>query len=185
MTSLLTRVGLTATAMALLGACGTTAAPPQVASIPTPASSGTSAAPPAASSSADRPQLRLDMSDEDVRLAWVPYGACLKANGHKMYEGRGDGLSLDQDDNSPTAQAARKTCEPKLPAQPPELDHSKPDYSDKYHAYITCMNDRGLAVTPIDPFGTGWTYTDGVTQQHSSEENHKIEKDCQLDAFKG
>jgi hypothetical protein len=33
------------------------------------------------------------------------------------------------------------------------------------------------------PFGTGWTYDDGVTRKLTEEQMFKIESDCQVQAF--
>ena len=92
---------------------------------------------------------------------------------------------MARDDDSPQSVAARKACADKLPLQPPELDQARnPHYLDQYHAYMTCLTSRGLAVHAIDPFGTGWTYDDGVTQRLTSDQQQKVDHDCQLATFK-
>jgi hypothetical protein len=186
---------LTAAATALLSACSTAPADQssEVASL-LDASGSSSTSPVAPANEEGRPQLRLDSSDEEVNLAWQGYYLCLGEHGHKMLNGRtdehagpaGDGkvTSPDMQDDSPQSVQARADCQNKLPLQPPELDKDKnPDYLDDYHAYMTCLTDGGLKVHAIEPFGTGWTYDDGVTQTLSEDQGNQLEKDCQLEAF--
>ena len=187
---------LTAAATALLSACSTAPADQssEVASLPDASgSSSTSSMAPA--NEEGRPQLRLDSSDEEVDNAWQGYYLCLEQHGHKMLTGRNDQHagpmgadgtvgSPDMQDDSPQSVQARTDCQDKLPLQPPELDEDKnPDYLDDYHAYMTCLTDGGLKVHAIEPFGTGWTYDDGVTQTLSEDQRNQLEKDCQLEAF--
>jgi hypothetical protein len=88
-------------------------------------------------------------------------------------------------DDSPQSVAARKACTDKLPLQPPELDQARnPHYLDQYHAYLTCLTTHGLAVHATDPFGSGWTYDDGVTQKLTSSQQTKVDHDCQLASFR-
>jgi hypothetical protein len=184
---------LTAAATALLGACSAQQTEaPQVASLPQHSTSATTSV--TAADEAGRPQLRLDSSQEEVDLAWQNYYRCLQDHGHKMLNGRtdehagpaGDGTvtSPDMEDDSPQSIAAQKACANKLPLQPPELDQTKnPHYLDDYHEYMTCLTDGGLKVHPIEPFGSGWTYDEGVTQTLSDDAQQKLEHDCQLEAF--
>lgn len=177
--------------LAVLGACS---APPeeepQVASIPTVGSTSASAT----TTVPGRPQLRLDSSQEEVDLAWQGYNRCLGEHGHRMLDGRTDqhagpagGAEVkapDMEDDSPQSVAARKACENTQPLQPPELDPAtNPNYLDDYHEYMTCLTGGGLRVHPIEPFGTGWTYDDGVTQTLSPDTQQKLEHDCQVAAF--
>lgn len=141
-------------------------------------SSGT----PAADSEQGRPQLRLDSSDAERDRYWNAYATCLKDHGHKMYLERGP-YSIDQNDNSPTAKAALKTCAGKLPLQPPELRReSNPHYDDDYRAYIKCLNSHGLKVVAL-PDNSGWTY-DGQTTMNETEQT-KVDKNCTMEAFGG
>jgi hypothetical protein len=172
------RVAVPAASLALLAACGSTeSSAPKVASIPIAGSSASSTAT-STSSSKERPQLRLDTSDEEEKRIWGAYNDCKAANGAPVVMGGDQG-------KSPNETAATTACEHLLPLQPPELDHGRPDYADKYRGYIKCLNDRGVAVTPIEPFGTGWNYTDGVTQRLTPEQGHQVEKQCQSEAFRG
>jgi hypothetical protein len=182
----------TALAALALTACGAQAQAPQVASLTT--SNATNAGTPSTSDDSQRPQLRMDSSKDDINAAWHNYDVCLKDNGHRMLTGRGDehagpagapGTVPDMQDDSPQSVAARKACANKLPLQPPELDQSKnPHYLDQYHAYMTCLTGRGLAVHATDPFGSGWTYDDGVTQKLDSDQQQQVDHDCQLASFK-
>lgn len=192
MTNSTLRIGLAVVALALLTSCSAESAPePKVASLP---GAGTSSAEAPPADEAGRPQLRLDSSDEEVRAAWQGYHVCLRDHGHKMLTGRVDEhagpaggpgvVSPDMNDDSPQSLAAQEACANKLPLQPPELDQDKnPNYLDDYHEYMTCLTDGGLKVHPIEPFGTGWTYDDGVTQTLTEQAQQKLEKDCELEAF--
>jgi hypothetical protein len=167
--------------IAVLSACGTEpAAAPQVASLPS-----ASASAPTSSSTVDesqRPQLRLDATDEEVKQAWAGYNSCLKEKGHKVIAARGD--SPDQNDDSPTAKAAEVACKGKLPLQPPEMDSAKnPQYLDDYRDWITCLNQNGVPVKATDPPGSGWTYTGEPKMSETA--SRKIEQDCKMEAFSG
>lgn len=178
-------LGLAIAAAALLGACAAPSAQaPQVASLPsTAATSSVDTSPPPAPDTG-RPQLRLDSSDADVQQAWQGYYACVKAHGHKMW--RWNGVeSPDQNDHSATAKAAEQACTGKMPQEPPELDQARnPHYLDQYHAYLTCLTSHDVAVHATDPFGSGWTFDDGVTQKLSETQRNKVDHDCQLASFK-
>ncbi|MFC0540190.1 hypothetical protein [Kutzneria chonburiensis] len=170
-------LGLAALAV-VLGACSTTAPPPpQVASI-----EGGSAAPTtSATSVAGRPQWRLDSTDEEVKKLWFAYYACLGEHGHKMIPERG---SPDQNSHTPQDKAAEDACLHTMPLEPDELDKSKnPHFLDDYHVYMKCLTDKGMRVHAIDPFGTGWTFDDGVTQTLSNDQQIKVEHDCQAQSF--
>ncbi|MDX2848621.1 hypothetical protein PV342_09115 [Streptomyces sp. PA03-3a] len=156
-----------------------------VASVATGTSSAAPRSPsgtPAGDSEQGRPQLRLDSSDAERDRYWNAYATCLKDHGHKMILARGP-YSIDQNDNSPTAKAAQKTCAGKLPLQPPELRRdSNPHYDDDYRAYIKCLNSRGLKVVAL-PDNSGWTY-DGQTTMSDTEQT-KVDKNCTMEAFGG
>jgi hypothetical protein len=181
-----------AVAALTLAACGSQPQSPQVASLAT--SNQTATSTPSTSDNSERPQLRMDSSEEDVNAAWHNYDVCLKDHGHKMLTGRGDehagpagapGESPDMEDTSPPSVAAKKACVNRLPLQPPELDQSRnPHYLDQYHAYMTCLTSHGVMVHATDPFGSGWTYDDGVTQKLDSDQQQQVDHDCQLASFK-
>jgi hypothetical protein len=167
-------------AIAVLSACGSEpAGQPGVASLPS------ASAPASTSSTVDesqRPQLRLDATDEEVKQAWVGYNSCLKEKGHKVIAARGD--SPDQSDDSATAKAAMVACKGKLPLQPPEMDAGKnPRYLDDYRDWITCLNQNGVPVKATDPPGSGWTYT--AQPKMSETASRKVEQDCKMEAFSG
>lgn len=113
---------------------------------------------------------------------FVPYYECLKEHGHRMYQDRGSPVqkNLTQKDK-----AARKSCIGKRPTQPPQMDEeTNPNYLDDYHHYITCLQEKGMPIHAIQPFGSGWTYNDGITKTHlSQEEKTKIDTQCKVAAF--
>ena len=184
-------------AVLTLTACDAQPQAPQVASLAT--SNGTATSTPSTSDNSQRPQLRMDSNQAEVDAAWRGYNACLKDHGHVMLHGDGTdqhaGVATpnggagdnnpDMNDNSPRSLAAVKECTDKLPLQPPELDQSRnPHYLDQYHAYMTCLTGHGVAVHAIEPFGSGWTYDDGVTQKLTESQQQKVDHDCQLVSFK-
>lgn len=131
--------------------------------------------------------MRLDSSARDRAWAFAPYHVCLDEHGHRMY--RGDTRFPDLPTppapgaNSATDKAARKACRGKLPLQPPAMDPEKnPHYRDDYHAWMKCMQVRGMEVHAIKPFGTGWTFDSGGTPL-PADKRKKIEQDCKMEAF--
>lgn len=171
-------------AVALLSACSSaTPSTPQVASLDGDKGSGGATATTSATgnTATGRPQWRLDSTEEEVKQLWFAYYACLGDHGHKMIPERG---SPDTNSHTPQDQAAEQACANKMPLEPDELDKDKnPHFLDDYHVYMKCLTDHGLAVHAIDPFGTGWTFDDGVTQKLSSDQQNQVEHDCQLQAF--
>jgi hypothetical protein len=129
-----------------------------------------------------RPQLRLDDSEADIGRKQAPYFSCLKANGHRMLEGRGP-LSIDQRDDSARAKAATKKCAGKLWRIPPETDPERnPHFADDFRAEIKCLNSHGVPVKAIDDEGS-WTYT--AESQLTEEKQDKVVKDCEMEAYGG
>jgi hypothetical protein len=129
-----------------------------------------------------RPQLRLDDSDEDINRKQRPYLLCMQENGHLMNK-RGGGLSLDSQDDSPTAKKAAKACAGKLWRIPPEEDPERnPHFADDFRAQIKCLNTNGVPVKAIDDEGS-YNY-DGDSNK-TAEQKAKIEQDCRMQAFGG
>ncbi|MFJ9007913.1 hypothetical protein [Streptomyces canus] len=134
------------------------------------------------SAGTERPQLRLDSTDEERDRYWHVYASCLKDHGHRMNTVRGPD-SVDDTDNSPTAKAAEKACAGRLPLQPPELDRDhNPDYDDDFRAYVKCLNREGLKVSAL-PDNSGWTYN-GSSALSPSQQT-KVDKSCTMEAFGG
>jgi hypothetical protein len=176
----------------VLSACAETQQKPRVASLTTAGSTPTSAR--NAGDQGQRPQLRMDSSKADIDAAWASYDVCLKDHGHVMLQGNGldahageaapPGQLPDMNDNSPKSLAARQACQNRLPLQPPEMSQTtNPRYLDQYHVYMTCLTKHDLAVHAIDPFGTGWTYDDGVTPKLTDRQAEQVDHDCQLSSF--
>ena len=175
--------------LALAGCGGSDAGESSVASLVT-ASVGSTPAPVASDTEAaggavgqdQRPQLRLDDSAADIDRKQAPYFSCLKANGHRMVEGRGP-LAIDQHDDSAKAKAATKKCAGKLWRIPPETDPERnPHFADDFRAEIKCLNSHGVPVKAIDDAGS-WSYTG--ESQLTQEKKEKVEKDCMMKAYGG
>lgn len=169
------------TALLLLGACSSTAAPSD--------SSGkvatlTSAAPTASKpgKSDSRPQLRLDTSDEEANRYWTAYDDCLVANGVKVNVvdqagPAGPGRRLDQSGEPKSAYVA---CAGKLPLQPPELDEDlNPNYAAQWNDNVKCLRAHGLKVHVTKP--GEWTYDSSDVKIPDNES--EIEHDCLLETF--
>jgi len=152
--------------------------------VATLASTAPTKASPAASTAA-RPQLRLDTSEEEANRLWEAYKKCLVKNGVKTNTeragpvGAGPGLVLD---DSGEPKAAYTACAGKLPQQPPELDEDKnPNYAQQWNDNVKCLRAHGLMVHVTNP--GEWTYdsSDGTIPDNQAE----IEDACLLEAFGG
>ncbi|MFI6758466.1 hypothetical protein ACIBF5_04885 [Micromonospora sp. NPDC050417] len=140
-----------------------------------------------------RPQLRLDMSDEEEERLWTTYKVCLKDHGVPVIR-RGEGgpgavnqdgslndLSLDQSGEPKSAYVA---CANKLPLQPPELDPDKnPQYADQWNDYIRCLRLRGFKLHVTSPGNATWD--DDVNEAPSGGDIGKAEKECTMEVFGG
>jgi len=152
--------------------------------VATLASTAPAKASPAASTAA-RPQLRLDSSEEEANRLWETYKECLVKNGVKTNTeragavGAGPGLVLD---DSGEPKAAYTACAGKLPQQPPELDEDKnPNYAQQWNDNVKCLRAHGLMVHVTNP--GEWTYdsSDTPTPDNLAE----LENACLLEAFGG
>ncbi|MCX5070698.1 hypothetical protein OOJ91_33170 [Micromonospora lupini] len=139
-----------------------------------------------------RPQLRLDMNEDDKQRLWNTYDYCLRDHGVKENKERSAGaprgsgiISLDQ---SGEPKAAYVACADKLPLQPPELDEEKnPNYVSQWNDYVQCLRGRGMKIHSL-PDGSGWTYDDGVADPSGGLKGaayDKAEKECTMEAFHG
>jgi len=153
--------------------------------VATLASTAPAKASPAASTAA-RPQLRLDTSEEEANRFWTAYEDCLVGHGVKVNPtdqagaaGDGPGRRLDQSGEPKSAYIA---CAGKLPQQPPELDEdTNPNYAQQWNDNVKCLRAHGLMVHVTNP--GEWTYdsADGQIPDNQSE----IESACLLEAFGG
>ncbi|MFK3982849.1 hypothetical protein ACI2K4_21035 [Micromonospora sp. NPDC050397] len=142
-----------------------------------------------------RPQLRLDMSEEEEERLWTLYNICLRDHGVAVIR-RGEGepgavnpdgslnpLSMDQSGEPKEAYVA---CANKLPLQPPELDPDKnPEYADQWNDYIRCLRGRGIKMHATSPGNATWD--DDVNDDPGAPQLDlaKIEKECTLEVFGG
>ncbi|MFL5993777.1 MAG: hypothetical protein ACJ736_05575 [Streptomyces sp.] len=180
--TLLIAVGTTA--IAVLTACGGgsggtddggKAGGGDVASLP---SSGTAGGSAKATTDPDsgRPQIRLDMTQDDIdRLqdAWV---ACMKE--------KGGSNALQENKIKDGKTPAGRACRSRLPLDPPELDPAKnPHYSDDVRVMIQCMNSKGIKSEPDPNGGPYWALVHGSDM--GAPNYAKTERDCQLKAFGG
>lgn len=197
MTNAPRRVGLAALTLfaTVLAGCG--GAKPDAGGTADVASLATGSAEPSASATAaaaaaGRPQLRLDMNEDEKQRLWNTYNYCLRDHGVREIKERsaaapkGSGMiSLDQ---SGEPKAAYVACADKLPLQPPELDEEKnPNYVLQWNDYVQCLRGRGMKIHSL-PDGSGWTYDDGVADPSGGLEGaalSKAEHECTMEAFGG
>ncbi|MFF4479552.1 hypothetical protein ACWDHW_13670 [Streptomyces melanosporofaciens] len=144
---------------------------------------------------ADRPQLRLDSSQEERDRLGDAYNACLEAHGVPMNHERAKlaGAKQASPVQDPAVvkkhQAGYDACLVKLPRQPPETEpETNPHFADDYRAYVKCLNKHGMRVhmvsdTSVSPDGLAWRYDDGEQRQLSDAEETKVDRACELAAF--
>ncbi|MFE5120473.1 hypothetical protein [Streptomyces sp. NPDC056669] len=144
---------------------------------------------------ADRPQLRMDSSQEERDRLGDAYNACLEAHGVPMNHERAKlaGAKQASPVQDPAVvkkhQAGYDACLVKLPRQPPETEpETNPHFADDYRAYVKCLNKNGMRVhmvpdTSVSPDGLAWRYDDGKQQQLSDAEQTKVDHTCELEAF--
>ncbi|MFD4788837.1 hypothetical protein ACFWN1_17620 [Streptomyces sp. NPDC058459] len=146
------------------------------------------------SKDAERPQLRLDTSEQEQDRLWDAYWACLQSHGVPMNTKRvaGSGRQappLDQDSVKPRYRPAYDTCQIKMPLQPPEYDEDKnPHFADDIRAAVKCMRHRGMKVhvpSGSDMEGLWWAYDEDQTGAPAEEPAQRAEKECRLEAFGG
>ena len=168
-------------AAALLSACGYGGQPPpQIASLHSSGASTTTST----AAVSGRPQWRLDSTNAEVLQLWENYYFCLRDHGHKTITTPKGWVAPDDTSHTPADKAAVVACANKMPLEPDELDRAKnPHYVDEYHVYMKCLTDHGMAVHAIDPYATGWTHDDGITQKLSPDQEIKVDQDCKIQAF--
>ncbi|MDG4759551.1 hypothetical protein [Micromonospora sp. WMMD710] len=184
---------------AVLSGCGgaTSDADADAGSTADVASLATASVAPSASASGaaatGRPQLRLDMTDDETNRLWNTYNICLRDNGVKenkvrMEAAAAEGSNVISLDQSGEPKAAYVACANKLPLQPPELDEERnPNYVSQWNDYVQCLRGRGMKIHAL-PDGSGWTYDDGVadpTGGLDAPAMEKAEKECTMEAFGG
>ncbi|GAA0641212.1 hypothetical protein GCM10010174_74510 [Kutzneria viridogrisea] len=182
-------LGAALLAVAAVTACGTQPAPDKdIASLSTTDSTSAATTTTATAPTEGRPQLRLDMTEDESNKVWQPYYRCYEQHGVALSRmGPNGELQVPSKPDPAKEKEAAQACKGKLPLQPPELDTKGPKYRDNFHKWVQCMNDRGLKIvevpdTSVDPDGIGWTYGEGNTI--GGEQGAKIERECKLAAFK-
>lgn len=184
MSNLLHRSAALLAALVALSACGGPAGETGKSDVATLASGAPKATASTATADSGRPQLRLDMTDEDEQRLWTTYDDCLVAHGVKTTSinqpgPAGLGRRLDQ---SGEPKSAYRACANKLPLQPPELDQDKnPNYAQQWNDNVRCLRRNGLMVHVTKPGEWTWDNADNPVPDNEAE----IEKSCTLEAFGG
>lgn len=170
-----------------LGACGASEpATDDVATLrsATPAAT-TSTASAAATPAADdeRPQLRLDTSDQERDRLQTIYDDCLVAHGVKAVTvsppGEKPARRLLREEGPKSAFVA---CGSKLPRQPPELDPDRnPRYATQWNDWVRCMRGHGVLLHATGPGDATWDSDDTPIPDNYDE----LEKSCNLEVFGG
>ncbi|MCX4906915.1 hypothetical protein [Streptomyces sp. NBC_00878] len=148
-----------------------------------------------AETSSGRPQMRLDMTDQERQVLIYAWNACLVKHGAhytKPVEREGPkkpGWRPGVAD--PIPQSAAKACRNKLPLGAPELDPERnPHYRDDWVANVKCLRDHGMRVHLTEDNSAGrngltWTYDDDSGSGVPDDQQPKIVRDCELAAFGG
>src|SRR6266568_3411016 len=149
--------------------------------------SSSAPAEPTTAADAGRPQMRLDMTEDEKSQILETYRICLKDHGVKVNQGSrpgpvGSGKGLDLDDSG-EPKAAYTACANKLPLLPPELDPAKnPDFPQQWNENVKCLRARGLKVHVTEPGEYTWD-ADSPVPDPAMEK--KAERECELEVFGG
>lgn len=184
---------ITATSPASVGATGTAGTPADTSTGGTTGTTGTPGdAPTSADRPGERPQFRLDDTDERRAALVNAYSQCLIDHGASKGVGRqagpgpasggaagtGTPLIVVAD---PVPAAASAACADKLPLMPPEVEAAtNPNFHAQSQAYVACMRGRGLWVQLLDNQDLDWTY---VADHPVPADSGQIEHECLLKAF--
>jgi len=143
--------------------------------------------------SSSRPQMRLDMTDEERQALIDAWDACLVKNGAR-YAKAGEQAGVAGDTKivaEPVPQSAKSACMNELPLMPPELDPARnPNYRDDWVANVKCLRDHGMKVHLTEDNSTGdnalsWTYDDSAGAGVPETQEAQIVRACELAAFGG
>ena len=178
------------TGLLALAACGSgsgDSAAPQVAALPSSASSSASQAP-TTTVTAGRPQERLDDTPQQRQALIHAWDVCLLANGATSQGATG--VQGDPDlIKEPIPKQAYTACLSKEPVGPPELDPNlNPNYRQDWLNEISCLRSHGVMVhltqdTSAGPNGLSWTFDDNAPPLPANES--QLEDSCELAAFAG
>jgi len=169
-------------AVLLLAACGST--PQSAPKVPSLASAPPSApATKGGETTAGRPQIRLDSTEDETVALWDTYADCLVKHGVKELTGDGMAPAIGTHrplDQSGEPKAAYVACAGKKPLGPPELDENlNPNYAAQWNDNVQCLRKKGVKVHVTEP--GSWTYdaSDTVVPDNLPE----LEKQCLLETF--
>ncbi len=194
------RILAAAPLLIIMASCGSEPADPQVASLPSSATTVTtdpgsdsspdsdSGAEPTDNRSArtrERPVFRVDDTEERRKAIWNAYNACLLDNGATAPPSDGMGIALGDSlvDYASAPAQALQACAHLEPLQPPALEAAtNPDFRDQSLAYVRCLQDGGLWVTLLNDDNIDWTYTEG---HPVPDDSAQLEQDCLVEAFGG
>ena len=136
----------------------------------------------AASATDQRPQLRLDTSDEERDRLFAAYDDCLVGHGVKVVavrEAAPAGAKRRLDDSG-EPKSAYLACANKLPQQPRELDpDANPKFAEQWNDNVRCLRKNGIKVHVTEP--GEWTYDDSGFVIPPNQE--QIEQKCIQEAF--
>jgi predicted small lipoprotein YifL len=184
-----TKIGLAATLLLSLAACGSRAEGPQVAAIPG-ATTSAGAGPATESHDADR-QLPLGATKEEINRVYDAYYACWTQHGvpSAAAPGGNGGPLLSYKENTKKYQPAVDACADKEPLDAPELDpHQNPSFADDLRKELQCDKSHGLSME-IRQGGTDdasiWVApeTKANLAKANSDAGMEIQRQCEISAF--
>jgi hypothetical protein len=171
-----TRLGVVlALCSSVLTACGdngsATAAPPGVITFSSAPAGGAVRA--AVDPESGRPQLRLDMTDEEQQALWQVFMKCLKDNGVPMVNRNGL-LQYGATQKTPTFLKAAKACAGSEPLFPPETDPGKnPYYEEDRAANRRCQEAAGMK------------WANGMQPEVTDPRLRQVQRDCTIKNMNG
>ena len=130
-----------------VAACSsTTPATPQVASL---SSGGSAPASAAATTTQDRPRLKLNMTQQDWDVALAPYNKCLLAHG-LTGDGGKIGLPQVRAGQQALVTEAQDACAALFPLPAWENDPKNPDALDFNRRVVACLHAKGVQQVEVD-----------------------------------
>jgi hypothetical protein len=129
-----------------------------------------------ASHAAERPRHRVDETAADSDRIIQPWRKCMKDHGADLDTQPNNIKGAEQWGRDHADAGA--ACGDLLPLLPWGMDRDNPQYRDNIHAWVKCMNDKGMKVaeTPDDE-ESPWRFAGESTL--SPEARDQVETDCE------
>jgi hypothetical protein len=162
-------------ALTMQTACAGGPEKPEVASLAGDRAAGKPSA--TAAQNGERPRHRVDETAADADRIIQPWTKCMKDHGADMDTQPNTVKGAEQWGRDHADAGA--ACKNLLPLLPWGEDRDNPQYRDNIHAWVKCMNDKGLKITetPGDE-ESPWRFT-GEKSSLSPEAANQVETECE------